>query len=1117
MPFSSHVNLSVKVICGAQAFSPLLQCVLDRTCKVWNLVTGQEIMSLGSHPNNVVSVKYCNYTSLVFTISTSYIKVWDIRDSAKCIRTLTSSGQMMSGDGCSGSTNRTVTMPAGENQINQITLNPTGTFLYAASGNAVRMWDLKRFQSTGKLTGHLGPVMCLTVDRISNGQDLIITGSKDHYIKMFDVTEGALGTVSPTHNFEPPHYDGIEALIIIGDTLFSGSRDNGIKKWDLAQKDLLQQVPNAHKDWVCALGLVPGSSVLLSGCRGGILKLWNVDTFIPVGEMRGHDSPINAICTNSSHIFTASELMLMKRNIMMSLFGNDISSVAMDVEFQTKDRLRFKIYDPNSQRFEVPLKIESPSTAAADTSYDIEFINHPSFQFKIIRKSTGTVLWDTSLGDLIFSRQYLQITTIVPSTSVYGFGEHEHPSFKHNMNFVNYAMFSRDQPPTPFTNLYGVHPFYMCIENDSNAHGILLLNSNAQDITLSPNPSLTFRTIGGILDFYVFLGPTPEYVVQQYTEAIGRPHFPSYWSLGFQLSRYGYDSLDVVKKTVNRMRQYGIPYDVQYGDIDYMDRRLDFTYDKENYAGLPEYIQQLKKDGMHYVIILDPFLSKDEAPGTYWPYELGQEMGIWVNNSDGVTPAVGKDMNEPANFGTGQYPGCALNDLNYPPYVPRIIDYSLAQKTLCPDSKTYLGDHYNTHSLFGWSQTPPTFVAVQKATGKRAFVLSRSTFVGSGKYSGHWLGDNFSRWKDMHMSIIGMLEFNLFGIPYIGADICGFLLDTTYELCLRWMQLGSFYPFSRNHNGEGQMEQDPAVFGAEFAEIARSTLLIRYTLLPYLYTLFFDSHVHGSTVVRGLMHDCWASTPQTILDRGIPLPILPVWPDPTSVFRGCPLNWAPRKAQLEEDKEVVVAAVAPLYCYSSVGDEVPASWHRKYVSVDAPLDKIPLFLRGGYILPTQAPATTTTLSRLNPFGLIIALDEQGEASGSLFWDDGDSIDSIEKEVYFLAKYTFSEGQMRTKIVKNGYRGVDSLIYNTVQVLGVTSRPNAFVLNGNVIRGEDLQYQENGLCCKWSGYEKDKVGEVISFIGPTSVGRRYKLSSYTELFFRSGKSLLPSPDLKKSLM
>ncbi|KAG9490059.1 hypothetical protein GDO78_005781 [Eleutherodactylus coqui] len=279
----------------------------DRTCKVWNLVTGQEIMSLGGHPNNVVSVKYCNYTSLVFTVSTSYIKVWDIRDSAKCIRTLTSSGQVMAWDSCAGSQNRTVTIPPGENQINQIALNPTGTFLYAAAGNAVRMWDLKRFQSTGKLTGHLGPVMCLTVEQVAGGQDLIITGSKDHYIKMFDITEGALGVVSPTRCFEPPHYDGIEALIISGDYLFSGSRDNGIKKWDLSRKDLLHQVPNAHKDWVCALGIVPSRPIVLSGCRGGILKLWNVDTFIPIGEVKGHDSPINAICTNSTHIFTASD------------------------------------------------------------------------------------------------------------------------------------------------------------------------------------------------------------------------------------------------------------------------------------------------------------------------------------------------------------------------------------------------------------------------------------------------------------------------------------------------------------------------------------------------------------------------------------------------------------------------------------------------------------------------------------------------------------------------------------------------------------------------------------------------------------------------------------------
>ncbi|XP_041652432.1 kinesin-like protein KIF21B isoform X5 [Cheilinus undulatus] len=277
----------------------------DRTCKVWNLVTGQEIMSLSGHPNNVVSVRYSS--SLVFTVSTSYIKVWDIRDSAKCIRTLTSSGQVNVGDACASNTSRTVTIPAGENQINQIALNPNGSVLYAAAGNSVRVWDLRRFASTGKLTGHLGPVMCLTVDQSGNNQDMVITGSKDHYIKLFDVTEGSLGSITPTHNFEPPHYDGIESLVVQGDIFFSGSRDNGIKKWDLDRKDLLQQVPNAHRDWVCALGVVPGSPALLSGCRGGVLKLWHTDTLGTLGELKGHESPINSISTNSSHLFTASD------------------------------------------------------------------------------------------------------------------------------------------------------------------------------------------------------------------------------------------------------------------------------------------------------------------------------------------------------------------------------------------------------------------------------------------------------------------------------------------------------------------------------------------------------------------------------------------------------------------------------------------------------------------------------------------------------------------------------------------------------------------------------------------------------------------------------------------
>nr|XP_055047095.1 kinesin-like protein KIF21A isoform X3 [Misgurnus anguillicaudatus] len=277
----------------------------DHTCKVWNLVTGQEIMSLGDHPSSVVSVRYCS--SLVFSVSTAYIKVWDIRDSAKCIRTLTSSGQVSQGDACSATGSSSAGIPPGENQINQIALNPSGTFLYAASGNTVRMWDLRRFVSTGKLTGHLAPVMCLTVDQFGKGQDMVITGSKDHAVKVFDVVEGAQGSIGATHHFDSAHQDGLEALAIQRDSLYTAARDCCIKKWDLASKQLQEQAERAHFDLVSSLAVVPNSSAVMSSCRAGLLKFWHSDNLRALGEIKAHDSAINDICTNSSHLFTASD------------------------------------------------------------------------------------------------------------------------------------------------------------------------------------------------------------------------------------------------------------------------------------------------------------------------------------------------------------------------------------------------------------------------------------------------------------------------------------------------------------------------------------------------------------------------------------------------------------------------------------------------------------------------------------------------------------------------------------------------------------------------------------------------------------------------------------------
>ncbi|XP_053313782.1 kinesin-like protein KIF21B isoform X2 [Spea bombifrons] len=284
----------------------------DRTCKLWNLVSGQEIGSLRGHPHNVVSLKHCPNSGLVLTASASCVRVWDIRDPSRCVRTLLSSGQVVSGDPSSGLGLRSASSSQGEMQVNQIALNPDGTILYTAAGNAVRAWELSRLQPIGKLTGHMAPVMCLTVSKTQSGRDLVITGSKNHYVKMFELHSGWGGSVPPTYNLEPPHYDGIECLAVQNGILCSGSRDNGIKKWDLQQHALIQQVPNAHRDWVCALGFVPGRSMMLSGCRGGILKVWNMDNFTPIGEVKGHESPINAMCANSRHVFTASSDLTVK-------------------------------------------------------------------------------------------------------------------------------------------------------------------------------------------------------------------------------------------------------------------------------------------------------------------------------------------------------------------------------------------------------------------------------------------------------------------------------------------------------------------------------------------------------------------------------------------------------------------------------------------------------------------------------------------------------------------------------------------------------------------------------------------------------------------------------------
>jgi lysosomal alpha-glucosidase len=150
---------------------------------------------------------------------------------------------------------------------------------------------------------------------------------------------------------------------------------------------------------------------------------------------------------------------------------------------------------------------------------------------------------------------------------------------------------------------------------------------------------------------------------------------------------------------------------------------------------------------------------------------------------------------------------------------------------------------------------------------KRPFILTRSSFAGTGQFSAHWSGDNRAFWDDLYYSIPNMLNFNMFGVSQVGSDICGFSGDTTEELCIRWMQLGSFYPFMRNHNDDISEDQDPAAFSLFAQEAMKKTLKIRYTLLPYLYTLFFKSNAYGETVVRPLFFEFTSDLSTHFVDK----------------------------------------------------------------------------------------------------------------------------------------------------------------------------------------------------------------------------------------------------------
>ncbi|XP_050693743.1 sucrase-isomaltase, intestinal-like [Eriocheir sinensis] len=804
---------------------------------------------------------------------------------------------------------------------------------------------------------------------------------------------------------------------------------------------------------------------------------------------------------------------LRKSDPTVTMFGQDLNDLIFEVIYHEDYHLQIKIYSATEARYEVPVPLSLPETATNDTGFLVGVAaNGDPFHFNVTRASNGNSVFH-SAGPLTFEDQFIQIHTWLASSYLYGFGESTHINFRHTFEpRSTYAIWARDQAVTTEpTNEYGHHPYYMVMEDDEgNSHSVLLYNSNAMEYSTflldDGTPTLTLRSIGGILDFHFFLGPTPEDTTAQYVSMIGYPAFPPYWALGFHLSRWGYNSSDQVRAVRERMKAMNIPQDVQVIDSDYMERQRDFTYDPVKWGDLPELMEELHNDNIKVTLIVDPALVIDFD--NYEPASRGRDADVFVKWSDpSLVPAdqepgcndymIGYvwpdtktifpdffkpetqdwwvdeiklfhetiefdalwiDMNEPANFGTDlekpwNWPAdlppwslkCGDDQYNDPVYPTRTVlsgvnqNKRITDHTLCMTASHTDGNntwlHYNVHSLYGWSETVPTYRSlVELFPGRRPLVLSRSTFVGSGQYAVHWLGDNAAEWEHMKMSIVGLFDFNMFGMPMVGADICGFSGEPDMEMCARWMQLGAFYPFSRNHNAHDAADQDPTVW-PEVAEISRYILNVRYKYLPYLYFYLHRASMHGGTVVRPLLY----IFPDDLTARDVDDQFL--WGDGLMV--------APVITQGAVSRDVYF----PQGVWYNLIEGSLAATGPTTLTVDAPLEVIPLYVRGGVILPFQEPSITTTDSILNPYGMTVALDETGYAFGRLFWDGGDS---NVMETSYMCVMEFLDNTLTTSIM-HGEESVVGLNFETISIYGASENPTAITVNNATLPDTDWNF------------------------------------------------------------
>ena len=605
---------------------------------------------------------------------------------------------------------------------------------------------------------------------------------------------------------------------------------------------------------------------------------------------------------------------------------------------------------------------------------------------------------------------------------VYGLGENVRGINKRGFRYIS---FCTDDPhhQEDKSSLYAAHNFL--IVDQPQPFGLFLDYPGKMtfDVGYMKKDVLEISCERADLDVYVLTGDSPYDIVKQFRGLIGRSYLPPRWAFGFGQSRWGYQTPEDFRKVAAGHRENGVPIDMIYMDIDYMDHYKDFTVDETLYPDFSAFVEEMKQQHIHLIPIIDAGV-KEEAG--YDVYEEGVEKGYFCRRANGsyfeaaVWPGLThfpdflnpearewfgekykcltdagidgfwNDMNEPAIFYTpeGQEEAMQLAkalleekeagqeeaDVNLETAAGNLLNFKLANRD--EDYRRFyhqvdgkLVNHYDVHNLFGYNMTRAAGEAFTRLRPEeRTLMFSRSSYIGMHRYGGIWMGDNKSWWSHLLMNLKMLPSLNMCGILYTGADLGGFGADTSRDLVLRWLALGVFTPLMRNHAAKGTREQECYQFEQieDFADVIK----VRYRLLPYLYSEFMKAALRDDMMFRPLAFDY----PEDEIARHVE----------DQLMLGHEVMIAPVVEQNAIGRSVYLPEEMTFLKFLPDGtiaqERLSAGMH----FIKVALNEVPMFVRSGCCVPIGAPAMYTDAIDME------TLELYGDAGSSyeLYTDDG---------------------------------------------------------------------------------------------------------------------------------